>query len=165
MGTAGVSRRALLWVWLASLYSQLAEADLRSDIQALSEVTISRVQQFPELSLRIRGLEFVPEQPPAARLAAIDGALARFQQVLARLLPREPAAAQVANDVENLRSLVGRLAAQLGCALDGPSAQADLGQLQARLDDSAFTVVSVTFHRLRELLRFLQGHLDQVRSC
>ncbi|XP_048355830.1 leptin [Sphaerodactylus townsendi] len=162
---AGLSWRGLAWLWVAALYSQLVGADLRSDIQALSEVTIARVQQFPELRLRIRGLEFIPERLPAARLGAIDGALERFQQVLGALLQQEPAA-QVSNDVENLRSLWQRLAAHLGCPLHTPpSSQADLGQLRARLDDSAFTVVSVTFDRLRELLRFIRGHVDQVRSC
>lgn len=111
-------------------------------------------------------MEFIPERlPSSARLGGIDRALESFQRVLPQLLPQDPAA-QVANDVENLRSLLRRLAAQLGCALPPPAAQAaDLGQLQARLADSAFTVVSVTFHRLRELLRFIQGHVEEIRSC
>lgn len=41
----GVAERGLLWLWLASLSSQLVEGDLGADIKALAEVTISRVQQ------------------------------------------------------------------------------------------------------------------------
>ncbi|XP_054845358.1 leptin [Eublepharis macularius] len=164
MGAPGISARGLLCLWLAFLCGRRVEADLSSDIKVLSEITISRVQQFPELSLKISGLEFIPERPPAARLGAIDQALERFQQVLGQLLGQAPAA-QVSNDVENLRSLLRRLAARLGCALHTPSSRGDLGDLRDRLADSSFTVVSVTFDRLRELLRFIQEHVDDVRSC
>lgn len=58
MGSPGVGRRGLLWLWLASLCGQLAEGDVRSDIKALSEVTVSRVRQVRRLLPRLL--------PPAA---------------------------------------------------------------------------------------------------
>ncbi|KAL8222606.1 UNVERIFIED_CONTAM: hypothetical protein K2H54_077612 [Gekko kuhli] len=156
--------RGLLGLCLAALYSAPVGADPSADIKVLADVTIARLQEFPEVSLSISGLEFIPEELPAAQLGPIDQALSVFQEVLGQLLAHEPAG-QVLNDVENLRGLLQRMAGDLGCTLDAPPSQVDQGQLEARLADSAFSVVTATFNRLRALLRFLAAHMDEVQSC
>ncbi|XP_015268521.1 PREDICTED: leptin [Gekko japonicus] len=159
-----VALRGILGLCLAALYSALVGADPSADIKALADVTVSRLEAFPEVTMSISGLEFIPEASPAPQLGPIDQALGVFQEVLGQMLAHEPAG-QVLNDVENLRSLLQRRASALGCALDTPSSQVDQGQLQALLADSAFSVVTATFNRLRGLLRFLIGHMDEVQSC
>ncbi|RLV63918.1 hypothetical protein DV515_00017781 [Chloebia gouldiae] len=115
-------------------------------------------QLFP-LTLRITGLEGIPEGglpdgglPPGLGWAAQQ--LQLFQRLLGALAGGDLRLAQVANDLENLRSLLAVLGALLGC----PPARDPAPAPPAPLAEAPHTVAGVALARLR-------GCLDRVAAC
>ncbi|CAN8210408.1 unnamed protein product [Coccothraustes coccothraustes] len=141
---------------------------VRADARALTRTLSARLQQlqlFP-LTLRITGLEGVPEGglpdggvPPGLGWAAQR--LQLFQRLLAALPGGDLRLAQVANDLENLRSLLAVLGALLGCPAprDPPAAP------PAPLAEAPHTVAGVALARLRGCLDGVAARLEGVPAC
>ncbi|XP_020659433.3 leptin [Pogona vitticeps] len=172
-GTAGkmhfphFSLCGFLWVSLPLFYSRPVKVDkLVADTKSLTKTIVARIQehQFPPLSLKIHGLDFIPGALPVESLEAMDEALEVFHQVLSSL-PLEAPVAQIANDVENLQSLLRLLAAHLGCPIHGPSRAEALGNLTELLAISPYTTAVVTLDRLQKCLLSVAKYLDHVQNC
>lgn len=120
--------------------------------------------QFPPLSLKINGLDFIPGELPVESLEAMDETLEIFHQVLSNL-PLEAPVTQISNDVDNLRSLLRMLGSHLHCPIHRPSAEDALGNLTEMLAISPYTTAVVTLDRLQKCLQSLARHLDHVQGC
>ncbi|XP_060635643.2 leptin [Anolis sagrei] len=162
-----VSLCGFLWAWLPLLYSRPVKIDkVIADTKSLTKTIVARIQehQFPPLSLRVHGLDFIPGELPSESLGAMDATLGVFHQVLSSL-PWEAPVAQIGNDVENLRSLLGLLGAHLGCPLQrGPPAEG-LGNLTELLAVSPYTTSLVALDRLRKCLLDMARLLDRLQNC
>ncbi|XP_062448371.1 leptin [Rhea pennata] len=166
----GVSLCGLLWMWLPLSCGRPVKIDkLKADTKNLARTLIARIQElqlFP-LNLKISGLEFIPGERAPEGLAAVDERLQGFQRVLAGLPAGSLPLAQIANDMENLRSLLAALGAHLGCALPraaGPAA-AGPASLADVLAVSPYTAAGLALARLRACLDGIARHLDGLQSC
>lgn len=122
-------------------------------------------QLFP-LTLRVTGLEGVPEGalpdggvPPGLGWAAQR--LQLFQRLLGALAGDDLRLAQVANDLENLRSLLAVLGALLGC----PPPHEPPPAPPAPLAEAPHTVAGVALARLRGCLEGVAARLEGVPAC
>ncbi|XP_062347477.1 leptin [Cinclus cinclus] len=164
-----VSPWALLWLLVAVAGSRPVRLErVRADARALTRTLSTRLQQlqlFP-LTLRVTGLEGVPEGglpdggvPPGLAWAAQR--LQLFQRLLGALAGGDLRLVQVANDLENLRSLLVVLGALLGCPLprDPPPPP------PAPLAEAPHTVAVVALSRLRGCLEGVAARLEGVPAC
>ncbi|XP_068048082.1 leptin [Anomalospiza imberbis] len=169
MRCPGVSLWGLLCLGVAVAGGRPVRLErVRADARALTRTLSTRLQQlqlFP-LTLRVTGLEGVPEGglpdggvPPGLGWAAQR--LQLFQRLLGALAGGDLRLAQVANDLENLRSLLAVLGALLGCppARDPPAAP------PAPLAEAPHTVAGVALARLRGCLDGVAAHLEGVPAC
>ncbi|XP_062839535.1 leptin [Anolis carolinensis] len=167
MRCPSISLCGFLWAWLPLLHGRPVKIDkVMADTKSLTKTIVGRIQehQFPPLSLRVHGLDFIPAELPAPSLEAMDTTLGVFQQVLSSL-PWEAPVAQIGYDLENLRSLLRLLGAHLGCPLQrGPSAE-DLGNLTELLAVSPYTTSVVALGRLQKCLREMDRLLDRLQLC
>uniref|UniRef100_A0A8D2LV22 Leptin n=1 Tax=Varanus komodoensis TaxID=61221 RepID=A0A8D2LV22_VARKO len=109
----------LLCLWLPLLGGQpVSVSQVRADIKGLAKTIVTRIQQQRE-SASGSGLDFIPEDLPAASLGTMGQALSVFQQVLPQL-PQEEPVDQIAFDLENLRSLLSMLCRMPSCRLGSP---------------------------------------------
>ncbi|XP_066176377.1 leptin [Sylvia atricapilla] len=141
---------------------------VRADARALTRTLSTRLQQlqlFP-LTLRVTGLEGVPEgclpdggAPPGLGWAAQR--LQLFQRLLGALAGGDLRLAQVANDLENLRSLLAVLGALLGC----PPPREPPPAPPAPLAEAPHTVAGVAMARLRACLEGVAARLEGVPAC
>ncbi|XP_027766159.1 leptin-like [Empidonax traillii] len=117
-------------------------------------------QLFP-LTLRVTGLEGVPEGGVPAGLGVAAQRLQLFQRLLGAVAGGDLRLAQVANDLENLRSLLGVLGALLGCPppRDPPPAP------PAPLAEAPHTVAGVALAQLQGCLEGIATHLEEVPAC
>lgn len=97
-------------------------------------------------------------------LESMEETLEVFHQVLSSL-PLEAPVAQIANDVENLRSLLQLLASHLGCPTHRPSRAEALGNLMELLAISPYTTAVVTLDRLQKCLLSIAEDLDHAQNC
>ncbi|KAM9293683.1 leptin [Morus bassanus] len=161
-----VSPWGLLWLWVPlaagrPLRPEKVQADTRNLTRTLS-ARIQQLQLFP-LSLTISGLEAIPGEGAPEGLGAMDHRLQLFQRLLGGLAAAGLPLAQVANDMENLRSLLGALAAHLGCrpprAPPGPPALPEL------LAEAPHTAAGLALARLRACLDGIAARLDGPPAC
>ncbi|KAK2517225.1 hypothetical protein Q9233_013253 [Columba guinea] len=176
-----VSLWGVLWLWLPlaggrPLRPDKVQADTRNLTRTLS-TRIRHLQLLP-VTLRIRGLEVgeevtpqaggVPEGGgvPEAGLGALAQRLPPLQRLLGTLAPGHPPLAQVANDTENLRSLLLTLVTLLGCPLPAvsppPGVPPRLAELVA---EAPHTVAAVALARLRDCLDAIATRLDGPPAC
>ncbi|XP_053113504.1 leptin [Hemicordylus capensis] len=156
-----------LWIWLPLFHCRPVKIDkVIADTKSLTRTIIARIQeqQFPPLSLKINGLDFIPGELPVESLEGMEETLEIFRQVLSSL-PLEAPVAQIANDVENLRSLMRLLGSHLGCPLQRPARVDVLGNLTELLAISPYTTAVVTLDRLQKCLQSIVKYLDHVQSC
>ncbi|KAJ7329404.1 hypothetical protein JRQ81_015578 [Phrynocephalus forsythii] len=137
-----------------------------ADTKTLTKTIVARIQehQFPPLNLKVQGLDFIPGALPVESLEAMDETLEVFHQVLSSL-PLEAPVAQIANDVENLQSLLQLLGSHLGCPIHRPSQAEALGNLTELLAISPYTTAVVTLDRLQKCLLSLAKYLDHIQNC
>ncbi|XP_036256856.1 leptin [Molothrus aeneus] len=167
----GASLRALLCLAVALAVGGGRPVRLervRADARALTRTLSTRLQQlqlFP-LTLRISGLEGVPEgalpdggAPPGLGWAAQR--LQLFQRLLAALPGADLRLAQVANDLENLRSLLAVLGALLGC----PAPREPPPAPPAPPNEAPHTLAGVALARLRGCLDGVAARLEGVPAC
>ncbi|KAM6100817.1 LOW QUALITY PROTEIN: leptin [Pterocles gutturalis] len=184
----GVSLWGLLWVWGGPLAGgrpsclEKVLADTRNLTRTLS-TRIQQLQLFP-LNLQIRGLEVIPGEGAPGGLGAMAQRLQLFQRLLASLPGGGPLAAggwslaagggpaeerglslaQIANDMENLRSLLATLATQLGCAPRDPPPAAPPG-LPQLLAQAPHTAAGLALARLRGCLDAIAARLEGTPAC
>uniref|UniRef100_A0A8C3NJB6 Leptin n=1 Tax=Geospiza parvula TaxID=87175 RepID=A0A8C3NJB6_GEOPR len=140
---------------------------VRADARALTRTLSTRLQQlqlFP-LTVRITGLEGVPEGalPDGAAPPGLGWAAQRlqlFQRLLAALPGADPRLAQVASDLENLRSVLAVLGALLGCPAPRPPPAPP-----APPSEAPHTVAGVALARLRGCLDGVAARLEGVPAC
>ncbi|XP_075780215.1 leptin isoform X2 [Pelodiscus sinensis] len=160
----------LLWVgvWLPLFSSRPVKIDkVKADAKALTRIIIARIpeQQPLPLNLKINGLDFIPGEQPLGSLDSMDQTLQLFQRLLPSLASENGPLAQIANDLENLRSLLQTLASQLGCAIHRAPALDVLGNLTELLATSSYTVDVVALARLRQNLHGILKRLDRLQHC
>ncbi|XP_058684831.1 LOW QUALITY PROTEIN: leptin-like [Poecile atricapillus] len=151
-----------------------ARADARALTRTLSE-RLQQLQLFP-LTLRVTGLEGVPEGGVPAGgvpeggvpaggvapgLAWAAQRLQLFQRLLGALAGGDLRLAQVANDLENLRSVLALLGGLLGCA---PPREPPPPP-PAPLAEAPHTVAGVALARLRGCLEGVAACLEGVPAC
>ncbi|KAM6283556.1 leptin [Spheniscus humboldti] len=170
----GVSLWGLLWLWLPlaggrPVRLEKVQADTRNLTRTLS-ARIQQLQLFP-LSLKISGLEAIPGEGAPEGLGAMDRRLQLFQRLLGGLAAGGLAAgglplAQIANDMENLRSLLAALAARLGCPppRDPPAPPAP-PRLPQLLAEAPHTAAGLALARLRVCLDGIAARLDGLPAC
>ncbi|XP_042322563.1 leptin [Sceloporus undulatus] len=162
-----LSLLGFLWAWLPLFYCQPVKIErVIADAKGLAEIIIARIQghQFPPVSLRIHGLDFIPEELPMQSLETVDAALGIFHRVLSSL-PYEAPVAQISNDVENLQSLMRLLGVLMGCPIQRPPSSDDLGNLTELLANSPYTTSAVTLGRLQRCLQSMGSYLDYGQHC
>ncbi|XP_034285927.1 leptin isoform X1 [Pantherophis guttatus] len=167
MRSPSISVYGFLWVWLPLFYSRSVKIDkVIADTKSLTRTIVARIQehQFPPLSLKINGLDFIPGELPVQSLEAMDEALELFHQVLSNL-PLEAPVVQISHDVENLQSLLQLLGSHLGCPPHRPARSDALQNLTERLAVSPYTAAVVTLDRLQKCLQSITKHLDHVHNC
>lgn len=122
-------------------------------------------QLFP-LSLKISGLEAIPGEGAPEGLGAMDHRLQLFQRLLGGLAAGNLPLAQIANDMENLRSLLAALATHLGCpplrTPPGPPGPPGLSDL---LVEAPHTAAGLALARLRVCLDGIAARLDGLLAC
>ncbi|XP_077639276.1 leptin [Lonchura striata] len=168
MRCPGVSLWGLLCLGVAAAGGRPVRLEgLRADARALTRTLSTRLQQlqlFP-LTLRVTGLEGVPEGVPDGGVPPGLGWAAQRLQLFQRLLGALPGGdlrlAQVANDLENLRSLLALLGALLGC----PPPREPPPAPPAPLAEAPHTVAGVALARLRGCLDGLAACLEGVPAC
>ncbi|XP_074725701.1 leptin [Strix uralensis] len=115
----GVSLWGVLWLWVPLARGHpLRLEKVRADTRNLTRTLSTRLQQLQilPLSLKLSGLEAIPGGgAPPEGLVAMDQHLQLLQRLLAGLAAGNLPLAQIANDLENLRSLLGAWATHLGC--------------------------------------------------
>ncbi|XP_039560475.1 leptin [Passer montanus] len=169
MRCGGVSLWALLCLAVAVGGGRPVRLErVRADARALTRTLSTRLQQlqlFP-LTLRITGLEGVPEGgvPEGGVAPGLGWAAQRlqlFQRLLAALPGPDLRLAQVANDLENLRSLLAALGALLGC----PPPREPPPAPPAPLAEAPHTVAGVALARLRGCLDGVAARLEGAPAC
>uniref|UniRef100_A0A8U7NDG0 Leptin n=1 Tax=Corvus moneduloides TaxID=1196302 RepID=A0A8U7NDG0_CORMO len=151
----GVSLWALLCLAVALAGGRPARLErVRADARALTRTLSARLQQGSPMG-GIPG----PDLGGGPRGGAPR--LQLFQRLLAALAGGDLRLAQVANDLENLRSLLAVLAALLGCPppRDPPVAP------PAPLAEAPHTVAGVALARLRGCLEGVAARLEGVPAC
>ncbi|KAH0617271.1 hypothetical protein JD844_029165 [Phrynosoma platyrhinos] len=101
---------------------------------------------------------------PSDSMRVIDATLGIFHQVLSTL-PSEASVNQISNDIENLRSLLQLLAAELGCPYERSSSDDALSNLTDLLTISPYTTTIVTMDRLQKCLRSLPSLFRHGQHC
>ncbi|XP_014380137.1 leptin [Alligator sinensis] len=165
MRCPGLPLCGLLWLGLPLLYGRPVKIDkVKADAKNLTRTLIARIQELQLLpvNLKVSGLDFLPGERPLESLEAMDATLQVFQRVLAGLPLDAVPGAQLANDMENLRSLLRLLGAHLGCA---PPAAPALGNLTDLLAEAPYSAAAVALDRLHKSLHGITKHLDQLRCC
>ncbi|KAM6301877.1 LOW QUALITY PROTEIN: leptin [Podargus strigoides] len=166
----GVSLWGLLWLWAPLAGGRPLRLDkVRADTRTLTRTLSTRIQQlqlFPPLGLKISGLEGLPGEGAPEGLGAMDHHLRLFQPLLAALAPGSLPLAQIANDMENLRSLLGALATHLGCPPPrdpppGPPAP----PIPELLAEAPHTAAGLALARLRGCLDGIATRLDGPPTC
>ncbi|KAM9205591.1 leptin [Mergus octosetaceus] len=152
----------LLWLWLPPaggrpVRPEKVWADTRSLARTLS-ARIQLLQLFP-LGPRVLGLEAMPGARPPEGLGAMEQRLQLFQRLLGALPAAAAPPPQVLSDLENLRSLLAALAAQLGC---GPPRQPEAPPpgLAELLAQAPHTAAGLALARLRACLDGIAARLD-----
>ncbi|XP_074882850.1 leptin [Buteo buteo] len=165
----GVSLWGLLWLWVPlaggrPVRLEKVQADTRNLTRTLS-TRIQQLQLFP-LRMKISGLEAIPGEGAPEGLGAMDHRLQLFQRLLGGLAAGNLPLAQIANDMENLRSLLAALATHLGCpplrtppGPPGPPALSDL------LVEAPHTAAGLALARLRVCLDGIAARLDGLPAC
>ncbi|XP_074023149.1 leptin [Numenius arquata] len=114
----GVSLWGVLWLGVALAGGRpLRLEKVRGDTRNLTRTLSTRIQQlqlFP-LGPQISGLEAIPGGAAPEGLGAMAQRLHLFQRLLGGLAGGNLPLTQIANDMENLRSLLAALATHLGC--------------------------------------------------
>ncbi|XP_072718556.1 leptin [Mycteria americana] len=168
----GVALWGVLWLWLPlaggrPVRLEKVQADTRNLTRTLS-ARIQQLQLFP-LSLKISGLEAIPGEGAPEGLGAMDHRLQLFQRLLASLAAGNLPLAQIANDMENLRSLLAALAAHLGCPPPSPprSPPGPPGPpgLPDPLAEAPHTAAGLALARLRVCLDGITARLDGLPAC
>ncbi|XP_027667313.2 leptin isoform X2 [Falco cherrug] len=162
----GMSLWGVLWLWLPLASGHPVRLEkVRADTRNLTRTLSARIQQlqlFP-LSLKISGLEAIPGEGAPEGLGAMDHRLQLFQRLLGGLAAGGLPLAQIANDMENLRSLLAALAAHLGCPLPrAPPAPPGLPDLLA---EAPHTAAGLALARLRICLDSIAARLDSLPAC
>ncbi|XP_061438613.1 leptin [Rhineura floridana] len=167
MRCPSISLCGFLWVWLPLFHSRPVKIDkVVADTRSLTKTIIARIQehQFPPVSPKVNGFDFIPGQLPVESLESIDETLEIFHQLLSSLPPQVPVT-QISNDVENLRSLLQMLGSHLRCPLQRPSVADALGNLTELMAISPYTRAVVTLDRLQKCLQSIAKYLDHVQNC
>ncbi|XP_074757756.1 leptin [Athene noctua] len=171
----GVSLWGVLWLWgpLARGHPLRLEK-VRADTRNLTRTLSTRLQQLQilPLSLKLSGLEALAGGggAPPEGLVAMDQHLQGLQRLLAGLAAGNLPLAQIANDLENLRSLLGAWAAHLGCASPPPDRR---GGEQVSPPPPALELVAEAPHsvaglalaRLRQCLEGVAARLEGTPGC
>ncbi|KYO26360.1 leptin [Alligator mississippiensis] len=168
MRCPGLPLCGLLWLGLPLLYGRPVKIDkVKADAKNLTRTLIARIQELQLLpvNLKVSGLDFLPGERPPESLEAMDATLQVFQRVLAGLPLDAVPGAQLANDMENLRSLLRLLGAHLGCAPPAAPAAPALGNLTDLLAEAPYSAAAVALDRLHKSLHGITKHLDQLRCC
>ncbi|XP_069657570.1 leptin isoform X1 [Haliaeetus albicilla] len=164
-----VSLWSLLWLWVPLASGRPVRLEkVRADTRNLTRTLSTRIQQlqlFP-LSLKISGLEAIPGEGAPEGLGAMDHRLQLFQRLLGGLAAGNLPLAQIANDMENLRSLLAALATHLGCpplrTPPGPPGPPGLSDL---LVEAPHTAAGLALARLRVCLDGIAARLDGLPAC
>ncbi|NP_001337009.1 leptin precursor [Anas platyrhynchos] len=137
--------------------------DTRSLARTLS-ARIQLLQLFP-LGPRVLGLEAMPGARPPEGLGAMEQRLQLFQRVLRALPGAAAPPPQILSDLENLRSLLTALAAQLGCGPPPRQTEAPPPGLAELLAQAPHTVAGLAMGRLRACLDGIAARIDAAPPC
>ncbi|KAK4831928.1 hypothetical protein QYF61_020305 [Mycteria americana] len=191
----GVALWGVLWLWLPLAGGRPVRLEkVQADTRNLTRTLSARIQQLqarpgpgglgggsggvpvpppppqghPE-GLKISGLEAIPGEGAPEGLGAMDHRLQLFQRLLASLAAGNLPLAQIANDMENLRSLLAALAAHLGCPPPSPprSPPGPPGPpgLPDPLAEAPHTAAGLALARLRVCLDGITARLDGLPAC
>ncbi|XP_074428699.1 leptin [Larus michahellis] len=164
----GVSLWGVLWLWVPLATGRPARLEkVRGDTRTLTRTLSARIQQlqlFP-LGPQISGLEAIPGGAAPEGLGAMAQRLLLFQRLLGALAAGHPPLAQVANDTENLRSLLAAMAAQLGCEPPRAPPSPPPLALPPPLAEAPHTAAGLALARLRLCLDGIARRLDGHPAC
>nr|CDG58552.1 TPA: hypothetical protein [Pseudopodoces humilis] len=132
----------------------------RADARALTRTLSARLQQLQAPAGGVPG-GGVPAGGVAPGLAWAAQRLQLFQRLLGALAGGDLRLAQVANDLENLRSVLAVLGALLGC----PPPPEPPPPPPAPLAQAPHTVAGVALERLRGCLEGVAACLEGVPAC
>ncbi|KAG8576662.1 hypothetical protein GDO81_009929 [Engystomops pustulosus] len=157
------------WMRLPQCHGRVLRTDrLKADVKLLSKILITRIQEHPirlnhPSSLKISGLDFIPDEEILESLEKMDETLETFHNILSSI-PMEHAE-QMLSDIENLRSLLQILNRITGCAAREPKQTKSLEYFKEQHENASYTMEKVTLDRLEKTLDNIVKHLDDITSC
>ncbi|XP_073506861.1 leptin [Phyllobates terribilis] len=159
----------VVWMRIPQCHGRALRTDrLKADAKLLSKILIARIQEHPiqlnyPSSLRISGLDFIPDEEILVSLEKMDETLEIFQNILSSI-PMEHVE-QILSDIENLRSLLQILNLIMGCAAREPRETNSLEYLREQHENASYTMEKVTLDRLEKTLDSIVRHVDIITSC
>ncbi|XP_048196131.1 leptin [Perognathus longimembris pacificus] len=157
-----------LGLWYYLCYVQAVPVQkVQDDAKTLIKTIIIRINDIAHLSLsskqKITGLDFIPGLYPAVSLSKMDQTLAIHQEILTRLYSQN--AAQVSNDLENLRALLHLLASSKNCPQPQMSGMKVLESLNGVEEAFRHSTEVVALTRLQTSLQSILTQLDLNPGC